>query len=95
MSSRIFLFPNPNPEGNFPIISLGTIFKLLETLTFKLNGLYFSKLKTSLDLRSKELEFFNKTDFNSKIFEYQDLLFEKTDKFLINQQFLILLFLKS
>jgi hypothetical protein len=85
MSSRIFLFPNPNPEGNFPIISLGTIFKLLETLTFKLNGLYFSKLKTSLDLRSKELEFFNKTDFNSKIFEYQDLLFEKTDKFLINQ----------
>jgi hypothetical protein len=85
MSSRIFLFPNPNPEGNFPIISLGNIFKILKILTFKINGIYNSKLKTSLDLRPKELKFFNKTDFNSKILEYQDLLFEKTDKFLKNQ----------
>jgi hypothetical protein len=85
ISSRIFLFPNPNPKGNFPIISLGTIFNLLQILAFKLNGLYFSKFKTSLDLRSKELKFFNKNDFNSKILEYHDLLFEKTDKFLKNQ----------
>ena len=85
MSSKIFLFPNLNLEGNFLIISLATIFKLLEILTLKLNGLYFSKLKTSFDLKSKELKFFNKTDFNSKILGFKDLLFEKTDKFLKNQ----------
>ena len=64
---------------------MATIFKLLEILTLKLNGLYFSKLKTSFDLKSKELKFFNKTDFNSKILGFKDLLFEKTDKFLKNQ----------
>ena len=82
--SRVFLFPDPKKGGKIGSISLGNMFRFLQILTYRLNDLYFPKPKKAVDLKLKELKFLDKSEIRSRMFECQDIVLEKTDKFLKN-----------
>ena len=82
--SRVFLFPNPKKEEKIITISFGNMFRFLQILTYRLNELYFPKPKKGIDLKLKELEFLDNSDIRSRMFGCQDIVLEKTDKFLKN-----------
>ena len=82
LMSRVFLFPNQKREGKVFSISLENLFNFLQILTYRLNELYFPKLKKCIDFKSKGLKFLDKPYLRSRMFECQDFVLEKTDKFL-------------
>merc|ERR1712216_157419 len=77
-----FFFFQSRKEEKIITISFGNMFRFLQILTYRLNELYFQRPKKGIDLKLKELKFLDKPDISSRMFECQDIVLEKTDKFL-------------